>query len=63
MNEMPISRMTIIGAVLAQRSHEGPVLEGETSDGYGLKELWDGLILGEIGLERKPVIGHSRVFG
>ena len=52
---MPVSRMTVIRAVLAHRSHENPILEGETPDGYGLEQLWECLILGEIGLERREV--------
>ena len=36
-NEMPVGRVTIIGAVLTHGGHEDPVLEGETPDGYGLE--------------------------
>ena len=53
MNEMPVGRMTVIRAVLTHRSHEGPVLEGETPYGYGLEELGEGFILGKIGLEKE----------
>ena len=56
MNEMPVGRVTVIRAVLTHGSHEDPVLEGETTDTYGLEELWECLILGEIGLEREKVL-------
>jgi len=56
MNEMPVGRVTVIRAVLTHGSHEDPVLEGETTDAYGLEELWECLILGEIGLEREKVL-------
>ena len=59
MNEMPVGRMTVIRAVLAHRSHVGPVLEGETPDGYGLEELGEGLILGEIGLEKEEICDRA----
>ena len=36
-NEMPVGRVTVIGAVLTHGGHEDPVLEGETPDGYGLE--------------------------
>jgi hypothetical protein len=52
-NEMPVCRMTVIGAVLAHRRHKGPVLEGEAPNGYGLEELGELLILGEVGLGRR----------
>ena len=56
MNEMPVGRVSIVRAVLTHRSHEDSVLEGETPDGYGLEELREGLILGEIGLEQGEVL-------
>ena len=59
MNEMPVGRMTVIRAVLAHRSHVGPVLEGETPDGYGLEELGEGLILWEIGLEKEEICDRA----
>ena len=50
---MPVGGVTIVGTVLAHRGYPGPVLEGETLDRYGLEELGQGLILGEVGLEEK----------
>jgi len=52
-HEVPVGGMTIIGAVLAHRGYPGSVLEGETLDRYGLKELGQCLILGEVGLEEE----------
>ena len=48
--------MTIVSAVLAHWGHQGPVLESETPDRYGLEEFGQGLILREIGLKE----GESR---
>ena len=59
MNEMPVGRMTVIRAVLAHRRHEDPVLEGETPDVYGLEELGESLILGEIGLEKEEICDRA----
>ena len=47
---MPVGGVTIVGAVLAHRSYPGPVLKGEALDRYGLEELGQCLILGEVGL-------------
>jgi len=48
MNKMPIGRVAIVRAVLAQGRNEGSVLESKTPDGYRLEELRELLILGEI---------------
>lgn len=55
MHEMPVGCVTIVGAVLAHRRHPSPILEGETLDRYGLEELGQGFILGEIGLEEEEI--------
>jgi len=60
MDEVPVGRVTVIGAELAHRSHEDPILEGEAPDGYWLEEFWEGRILGEIGLERGEVLYCDR---
>ena len=57
--EMPVCRVAIVGTVLAHRGHPGSIFEGETSDRYGLKELGQGPILGEIRLEKEE--GRDRV--
>ena len=52
-HEVPIGRVTIVSAVLAQRRQPSPVLEDPASYRYGLEELGQGLILGEMGLEEE----------
>ena len=47
---MPVGSVTIVCAVLAHRGYPGSVLKCETLDRYGLEELGQCLILGEIGL-------------
>ena len=64
MNKVPVSRMAVIRAELAHRSHEDPIFEGETPDVYGLEQLWKGPILGEVGLKRGEImIGRSTAYG
>ena len=60
---MPVGSMTIVSAVLTHRGYPSPVLEGETFDRYGVEELGQGLILGEIGLEKEEISLRSDAFG
>ena len=59
--KVPVGGMAVIGAVLAEGSQPSPVFECDALDRYGLEELGQGLILGEIGLKGKRfVIGRFR---
>lgn len=48
--KVPVGRMAVIGAILAEGGQPSPVLEGDALDCYGLEELGQDLVLGEIGL-------------
>jgi hypothetical protein len=47
--------MAVISTVLTHGRHEGPVLERETPDSYGLEDFGQLFILGENGLWKKEV--------